>query len=97
MWSSHERQDWPAYGGEVSGFDDIKQGVGLDVVPSVSLSQSRDLVLAEDDSGFEPSLDVRYRITPSLSATFTLIWMTGSGSLSATCNHVRLRWLQITR
>jgi len=72
MWSSHEREHWPAYGGEVSGFDDIKQGAGLDVVPSVSLSQSRDLVLAEDNSGFEPSLDVRYRITPSLSATFTL-------------------------
>jgi len=72
MWSSHERQDWPAYGGEVSGIDDIKQGVGLDVVPSVSLSQSRDLVLGEDSSGFEPSLDARYRITPSLSATLTL-------------------------
>lgn len=72
MWSSHERQDWPAYGGEVNGFDNIQQGVGLDVVPSVSLSQSRDLVLGEAGSGFEPSLDVRYRITPSLSATFTL-------------------------
>jgi hypothetical protein len=72
MWSSHERQDWPAYGGEVSGIDDIKQGVGLDVVPSVSVSQSRDLVLGETASGFEPSLDVRYRLTPSLTATFTL-------------------------
>ena len=72
LWSSHERQDWPAYGGEVSGIDDIKQGVGLDVVPSVNLSQSRDLVLNEDTSGFEPSLDARYRITPSLTATLTL-------------------------
>lgn len=72
MWSSHERQDWPAYGGEVSGFNDIKQGVGLDIVPSVSVSQNRDLVLGDDNSGFEPSLDLRYRITPSLSATFTL-------------------------
>ncbi len=72
MWASHDRQDWPAYSGEVSGIEDIKQGVGLDVVPSVSLSQSRDLVLDTDSSGFDPSLDVRYRITPSLSATFTL-------------------------
>ena len=72
MWSSHERQDWPAYGGEVSGIDDIKQGVGLDVVPSVNLSQSRDLVLGEDQSGFEPSLDARYRMTPSLTATITI-------------------------
>ena len=72
MWSSHERQDWPAYGGEVTGIGEIQQGLGLDIVPSVNLSQSRDLVLGEDNSGFEPSLDVRYRITPSLSATLTL-------------------------
>ena len=72
MWSSHERQDWPAYGGEVTGIGEIDQGLGLDVVPSVNVSQSRDLVLSEESSGFEPSLDVRYRITPSLSATFTL-------------------------
>lgn len=72
MWASHERQDWPAYGGEVRGIGDIEQGLGLDVVPSVNLSQQRDLVLGGEQSGFEPSLDIRYRITPSLSATFTL-------------------------
>ena len=72
MWASHDRQDWPAYGGEVNGIQEIEQGFGLDVVPSISLSQSRDLVFSDDHNGFEPSLDVRYRITPSLSATFTL-------------------------
>jgi len=72
MWASHERQDWPAYGGEVSGIDDIEQGLGLDVVPSINLNQARDVQAGTDDVGFEPSLDVRYRITPSLSATFTL-------------------------
>jgi len=72
MWSSYERQDWPAYGGEVTGIAEIEQGVGLDVVPSVNVSQSRDLVLGDTVSDFEPSLDIRYRITPSLSATFTL-------------------------
>jgi hypothetical protein len=72
MWASHDRQDWPAYGGEVRGIEEIEQGVGLDIVPSVSLSQSRDLVLDADRADFEPSLDVRYRITPSLSATLTL-------------------------
>ena len=72
MWSSHDRQDWPAYSGEVTGIEEIQQGLGLDIVPSVSLSKSRDLVLGEDDSNFEPSLDIRYRITPSLAATFTI-------------------------
>ncbi|MDJ0710187.1 MAG: sugar-binding protein [Woeseiaceae bacterium] len=72
MWASHERQDWPAYGGEVTGIGEIEQGLGLDIVPSVNVSQSRDLASGDDQSNFEPSLDVRYRITPSLSATFTL-------------------------
>lgn len=72
MWSSHERQDWPAYGGEVTGITEIEQGLGLDVVPSINMSQQRDLVAGSDHNGFEPSLDVRYRITPSLSATLTL-------------------------
>ncbi len=72
LWSSHDRQDWPAYGGEVTGIKNIEQGLGIDVVPTVNLSQQRDLVLGERRSGLEPSLDIRYRITPSLSATFTL-------------------------
>ena len=72
MWSSHERQDWPAYGGEVMGIEEIEQGLGLDVVPSINLNQERDLSAGTDDVGFEPSLDARYRITPSLTATLTL-------------------------
>ena len=72
LWSSQDRQDWPAYGGEVSGLEGMEQGLGLDVVPSVSVGQSRDLVLGEETSSFEPSLDARYRITPSLSATLTI-------------------------
>ena len=72
MWSSHERQDWPVYGGEVIGFDEIEQGLGLDIVPTVNASQKRDNVLGTTETDLEPSLDVRYRITPSLSATLTL-------------------------
>ena len=72
MWASHERQDWPAYGGEVRGIEEIEQGVGLDVVPSVNVSQERDIATGTNDTGFDPSLDVRYRITPSLTATLTL-------------------------
>ncbi len=72
MWASHERQDWPAYGGEVKGIEEIEQGLGLDVVPSVNVSQERDLAAGSSDTGFDPSLDVRYRITPSLTATLTL-------------------------
>ncbi len=72
MWSSHDRQDWPAYGGEVSGISNIEQGLGLDIVPSINLRQDRDLELGDSSNSFEPSLDIRYRITPSLTSTFTL-------------------------
>jgi hypothetical protein len=72
MWSSHDRQDWPAYSGEVSGISDIEQGLGLDVVPSVNLRQEHDVELGERKSSFEPSLDIVYRITPSLTSTFTV-------------------------
>jgi hypothetical protein len=71
IWSSQDRQDWPAYGGEATGFEGMEQGLGLDIVPSISTNAHQDLVLSRTNSEFEPSLDVRYRITPSLSATFT--------------------------
>jgi hypothetical protein len=71
-WSSYQREWWPAYSGEVWGIEAIEQGLGLDVVPSINVSHSRDLVLGAEDNSFEPSLDIRYRITPSLSATLTL-------------------------
>lgn len=72
LWSSHDRQDWPAYGGEVHGIQNIEQGLGLDIVPSVNLSQKRDLETGQDAHDFQPSLDLRYRITPSLAATVTI-------------------------
>jgi hypothetical protein len=71
VWSSLNRQDWPAYSGEVEGFEGLQQGLGLDVVPSFVVKDSEDVVNNTTSSNFEPSLDVRYRITPSLSATLT--------------------------
>lgn len=72
LWSSHERQDWPAYSGEMSGIGNIEQGLGLDVMPSVILRRQKDYATGTDGNDVEPALDMRYRITPSLSATLTL-------------------------
>ncbi len=72
LWSSHDRQDWPVYGGEVTGLRGMEQGLGLDIVPSLALSGRHDLVLDEHHGEFEPSLDIRYRLTPSLTAAVTL-------------------------
>lgn len=71
MWSSHERQDWPAYAGEMTGIEGIRQGLGLDVTPSLTVTDG--MRFGGDAAiGIEPSLDLRYRITPSLNATLTV-------------------------
>ena len=67
MWSSFERQNWPAYGGEMHGISSISQGRGLDVAPSLVVMDSE-----SDGTGLRPSLDVFYKITPSLSTALTI-------------------------
>lgn len=74
-WSSQGRQDLteaPGAGGTLKGLKGLKQGRGVDVVPSFSLKSQKDFLLNTDDSSFEPSLDVTYRITPSLTGKLTL-------------------------
>jgi len=72
LWSSNDRRWWAADGGEMSGIDDIQQGLGLDVVPTVNVIIRRDYLTGSDDLEVEPSLDVLYKITPSLSAALTV-------------------------
>jgi hypothetical protein len=71
-WSSNDRHYWAADGGEVTGLEGMQQGLGLDVVPTVNMIQSRDHVAGTDEFKFEPSLDVLYKITPSLNAALTI-------------------------
>lgn len=74
-WSSNGQQDFqaaPSLAGSLTGLEGLDQGIGLDVVPSASLVDSRDFVTGESETRFEPSLDVTYRITPSLTAKLTL-------------------------
>ena len=58
--------------GLVKGFRGIDQGLGLDVIPSVSFGDERDFEANRDDFTVKPSVDVFYRITPSLTAALTL-------------------------
>jgi hypothetical protein len=71
-WSSNDRHFWAADGGEMSGFHDIQQGLGLDVVPTVNVNQRKDHLAGDEDLDVEPSLDVLYKITPSLNAALTI-------------------------
>jgi hypothetical protein len=71
LWSSNERLWWAAEGGEMRGISGAQQGLGLDIVPSATYMQRQDYVTNSDEHEVEPSLDIVYRFTPSLSATLT--------------------------
>ena len=60
-WVSRNRQYNPSVSGLAIGFEDINQGVGLDIVPSASMRQNKVFATAVDDSSdseLEPSLDL---------------------------------------
>lgn len=72
-WASKGSSGWelaPAVAGRLTGLHGLQQGVGLDVVTS-------GLIRAESEPGFsdtdfEPSLDVFYKPTPSLTVAATI-------------------------
>ena len=70
-WVSRNRQMTPAISGSAVGFRDLDQGLGLDVVPSFSVSEGKDFIAPSADTNLDPSLDVFYRITPSLNGSLT--------------------------
>src|SRR5690606_19626053 len=67
-WVTRNRRWDPSSAGLAIGFEGINQGVGLDVVPSVAYNEARGTAPGIDDSNFEPSLDVFYKLTPGLNA-----------------------------
>jgi hypothetical protein len=71
-WVSRNRTQSPAISGELTGITGLRQGLGLDVVPSVTAIERRSFAPRADDSDIEPSLDIFYKITPALNASLTL-------------------------
>ena len=70
-WVSRNRQYNPSVSGLAIGFEGLEQGVGLDVVPSVSATRTRVFATGASDSDLEPSLDLVYKITPQLNGSLT--------------------------
>ena len=70
-WVSRNRTQNPAVSGQAIGIEGLDQGLGLDVVPSVSISDQKDFSLSSNESEFDPSLDIFYRLTPALSGSLT--------------------------
>lgn len=70
-WSSFNRRINPTTTGVLSGIRDIRQGIGLDIIPSVAMAVSEDHVAGTTDDRFDPSLNVFYKITPNLTGALT--------------------------
>jgi len=61
-----------ALAGRITGLEGIRQGLGLDIVPGVTATAfHRPEGSPGDEKSMDPSLDVFYRITPSLMAAVT--------------------------
>lgn len=70
-WVSRNRRWDPSSAGLATGLQGLKQGVGLDIIPSLSLNKKRKFSPVQSDSSMEPSLDIIYKITPSLNGSLT--------------------------
>lgn len=72
-WSSSDRNYFPSVAGTLRGISEASQGKGLDIVPSLSFQSVDDRLDDEGDrTATEPSLDVFYKLTPSLNASLTI-------------------------
>tara|TARA_R110002110_G_scaffold376446_1_gene586279 strand:+ start:31514 stop:33721 length:2208 start_codon:yes stop_codon:yes gene_type:complete len=70
-WSSFNRNSNPSTSGLISGIDGIQQGLGLDVVPSVTVAEQTDHTINDSEGRFDPSLDIFYKFTPNLTGALT--------------------------
>jgi len=72
-WVSRNRQVNPSIAGTITGLEGMRQGRGLDIVPSMVLRQDR--VIGPGgftEESFEPQLDMFYKITTQLNAALTI-------------------------
>jgi hypothetical protein len=71
-WVSRNRNSDPSTSGTVVGLVGLEQGLGLDVVPSLSVSERRPFDGSPSTTDTHPSLDVFYKLTPSLTSALTI-------------------------
>ena len=70
-WSSFNRNTSPSTAGLIYGIRDIRQGVGLDVIPSIAMADNKDYIAGTNKKRIDPSLNVFYKITPNLTGAVT--------------------------
>ena len=70
-WTSFDRDIHPSSAGVLSGFSGLRQGRGLDIIPSVSLASNHNYLTEAKATQTDPSLDVFYNFLPSLTGILT--------------------------
>jgi len=71
-WVSRNRNTDPSTSGIAVGFEGLQQGMGLDVVPAASATDQRIFDGTGSSTELEPSLDVFYKISPSMTSSLTI-------------------------
>lgn len=71
-WNHNNRRITMDAAGEIRGLRDLRQGFGLDLVPSLAMSQREEFIAGRASFISKPSLDAFYRITPALTAALTI-------------------------
>jgi hypothetical protein len=71
-WFSQNQAMNPGASGTMTAPQNINQGRGLDIRPSLSLAKNKNHETGESSTGFEPSIDLFYKITPALNAAVTI-------------------------
>lgn len=72
IWAARNRALNPSVTGKAVGFRDIDQGNGLDIVPSFAVNRFKDFSNSVSNVDYNPSLDIFYKITPSLTTSLTI-------------------------
>ena len=70
-WTSFDRDIHPSSAGVLSGFSGLQQGRGLDIIPSISLAGNQNYLTDARATQTDPSLDVFYNFSPSLTGILT--------------------------
>ncbi len=89
-WTSYDRDTDPTNFGSAVGLSGLQQGLGLDLIPGISVAGERQFDPRDSDTNIEPSLDVFYKFTPNLTGALTF-----NSDFSAT--DVDARQVQLTR
>ena len=71
-WVSRSGRMNPTVSGEIHGLTRLDQGLGLDIIPSASSTYQNDRLVGTTDSEFNPSLDISYKLTPSINGLLTI-------------------------